>query len=169
MRELVYRKAGNTMPAQAVDTILTTFNGLPDRAGIPQRSTASSVPANAFLAPVDDVLARYAGWSGGHVARWMDDLWVFGGKYEHLRCLQLDVQDELRNLGLEINLGKTKIREGNEAHEPVEAADLERDPPEQNAAASGMPFVAKHGAEDLDRQFDLLTERPELADRTAIR
>lgn len=99
----------------------------------------------------------------------MDDVWVFGGGHEQLRCLQLDIQDELRNLGLEINLGKTTIREGDEARELVESNDLERDPPMQLEAASGMPYVSGHDEADLDRQFELLIERPELADRTAIR
>jgi hypothetical protein len=112
MCELVYQKAGNTRPAQALVAILDTFNSLPDRAGIPQRSTASSILANAFLGPVDDILTKYASSSGAHVARWMDDIWIFGGGHEQLRCLQLDLQDELRNIGLEINLGKTAIREG---------------------------------------------------------
>lgn len=169
LRELVARRAGNTLPANALDTIVSTFNDLPDRSGIPQRSVASSVLANAFLGPVDDLLGRYADLHGAEVARWMDDVWVFGGGHAHLRCLQLDLQDELRNLGLEINLGKTTIREGDEVRELVELNDLERDPPVQHAAASGMPFVSGHDEADLDRQFELLLERPELVDRTAIR
>jgi hypothetical protein len=169
LRELVYRKAGNTLPAKAVDSILETFNALPDRSGIPQRSTASSILANAFLGPVDDILMRYVGSTDSLALRWMDDIWVFGGGHVQLRCLQLDLQDELRNIGLEINLGKTKIREGGEAQALVEDSDLERDPPARNFAASGSPYIAHHGEEDLDRQFELLVERPELADRTAIR
>lgn len=169
LSELVFRKAGSSLPAHALAAMLGTFNSLPDRSGIPQRSVASAVLANAFLGPVDELLARYATSVGGEVLRWMDDVWVFGGGHEQLRCLQLDVQDELRNIGLEINLGKTKIREGDEARDLVESNDLERDPPVQLAAASGMPYVAGHDESDLDRQFDLLVERPELADRTAIR
>lgn len=167
--ELVYRKAGKTRPVEMLESILRAFNDLPDRSGIPQRSTASSILANAFVAPVDDVLGRYASHHGAHVARWMDDIWVFGGSHEHLRRLQLDLQDELRNIGLEINLGKTLIREGDEARETVEDVDLEREPPAQNLAASGSPYEAQRDEDDLDRQFERFLRRPERADRTTIR
>jgi hypothetical protein len=169
LSELVFRKAGNVLPANALHLIISSFNALPDRSGIPQRSVASSVLANAYLGPIDDLLSRYASMTNADVARWMDDVWVFGGDHEQLRCLQLDLQDELRNLGLEINLGKTRIREGDEARSLVEANDLEREPPTRVEAASGMPYVSASQVDDLDRQFELLVERPELADRTAIR
>jgi hypothetical protein len=169
LRELVVRKAGRILPGKALDGMISTFNALPDRSGIPQRSVASSVLANAFLGPVDDLLHRYAALQSAEVIRWMDDVWVFGGGHEQLRCLQMDLQDELRNLGLEINLGKTLIREGHETRELVALNDLERDPPIQLEAASGMPYVSGHNETDLDRQFEILIERPELADRTAIR
>src|SRR5207253_1630296 len=126
--ELIYARTGKTRPAQAVESILTLFNELPDRSGLPQRSTASSLVANAFLGPIDDVLRHYTGAHSAAVLRWMDDIWVFGGGTEYLRRLQLDLQDELRNLGLEINLGKTMIREGDEALAVVAEQDLERNP-----------------------------------------
>jgi hypothetical protein len=167
--EMVYRKMGGGKPSESVEWMLRTFNDLPDRAGIPQRSTASSILANAFLNPVDDILQRYASAVGAAVIRWMDDLWAFGGTHDLLRRLQLDVQDELRNIGLEINLGKTSIAEGDEVAALVGSIDLERDPPVRNVAVSGMPYVPVRDEEDLERQVDLFRSNPEGTDRGVIR
>lgn len=170
LAQRVRELAGANRAADALEEVLGTFNALADRAGIPQRSTASSLLANAYLRPIDDLLTRYASEnSGAHVLRWMDDIWVFGGGHERLRCLQLDLQDELRNIGLEINLGKTGIREGQDADHFVAESDVERDPPTQNEAASGMPFVSSDDEADLDLQFDKFRVRPELTDRTVVR
>lgn len=170
LSQRVRELAGTGLVTDALERVLAAFNNLADRAGIPQRSTASSLLANVYLRPIDDLLERYVSENpGSHAMRWMDDIWVFGGGHERLRCLQLDLQDELRSIGLEINLGKTCIREGAEAEDLVADSDVERDPPTQNTAASGMPFVSSEDGADLDLQFEKFRERPELTDRTVIR
>lgn len=166
---LVKQRAGTSKVVDAIESILDRFNLIANRGGLPQRSLASSFLANAFLSPVDDLLRRYADGHGAAVLRWMDDLWVFGGSVEQLRRLQLDVQDELRSIRLEINLGKTTIREGDDVTRLVADHDLEREPPVHNVAGSGAQYVSHHDPADLDRVFEQFIDRPELADRTTIR
>lgn len=166
---VVEQRAARNAPVEALATILDNFDGLPDRRGLPQRSTASSILANAFLRPLDDVLQRYMSGKDATVLRWMDDLWVFGGSVDDLRCLQLDVQDCLRDIGLEINLGKTLIRDGDEADEVMRDCDLDREPPTMEINGdSGASYLAVHDPDDLLRQLERFIQRPERTDKTTI-
>jgi hypothetical protein len=166
--EMLQQRVGRNLPVQALETILSAYNGLPDRSGIPQRSTASSLLANAYLAPIDDRLHQYCARHGAVALRWMDDLWIFGGGFEALRVLQLHIEEDLRAIGLEMNLGKTAIFEGDEVRDHLDQVDLETAAPTQVAAPSGVHYQPNHSPEDLDRQFERFIERPHRTDKTVI-
>lgn len=166
--EMLHQRVGRNLPVEALDSILTSYNKLPDRSGIPQRSTASSLLANAYLSPIDDLLNRYCTHHGAVALRWMDDIWVFGGGCEALRLLQLRIEEDLRAIGLEMNLGKTAIFEGDEVREYLEQVDLETEAPTQVVAPSGVHYQPNHTPEDLDRQFARFVECPHRTDKTVI-
>jgi hypothetical protein len=84
------------------------------------------VLANFFLAPVDELLSRVQRSPDvGVVARWMDDIVCFG-KDSTLYGLFLDIQQEMRALGLEANFGKSFLVTSAKA---IEAIDLENGTP----------------------------------------
>lgn len=95
--------------------------------GLPQRSAASAVLAHFYLAPLDDVLSGRnrippggaADIPEGRALRWMDDLWLFGRSLSSLREAQLAIQTGMRDLGLEMNVGKTEVLTGDAMVEAV--------------------------------------------------
>jgi hypothetical protein len=153
--------------------MLFAFDKVPERSGLPQRSTGSAVLANMYLKQIDPILLEYASeteWERKgpfarfyetSVARWMDDIWAFGNDEGRLRSFQVDLQQALRGVGLEINLGKTAIYGDDDLwsavnkieHSAVDAA-IESDPID---------------IEPLEQLIDRLLEVPEKADRTSIR
>jgi hypothetical protein len=114
------RTAKSTVKSRLLD-ILTGFDAIPDRSGLPQRSTASAVIANMFLSPLDDVLlhnstpmptlfkskVQYSSF-----ARWMDDIWLFGSDPAKARRAQMELQSAALSLGLHLNAAKTDVLEG---------------------------------------------------------
>lgn len=69
----------------------------------------------------------------------MDDIWVFGHDAGKLRVVQLELQDALRELGLEMNHAKTEVLEGDDVvsevlqvqHSAIEDALLDENPDSQ--------------------------------------
>lgn len=95
---------------------LKGFEAACDRRGIPQRSFASALLANAFLKPLDELLLarsspvlRKRRRSTHSVVRWMDDIWLFGDDEGDLRLAQLELESAMRQLGLNMNTAKTTI------------------------------------------------------------
>jgi len=97
--------------------MLRGWSEIPGRSGLPQRSSASAVLANRYLRPLDDTLeaiSRRAAPSakGATCLRWMDDVWIFGSDRGELRRGQVEIEGVVRDLGLDLGSGKTKVLEG---------------------------------------------------------
>jgi hypothetical protein len=135
--------------------------------GLPQRSAASATLAQFYLRPLDDILGYYARKqkglkaSGSRVLRWMDDIWLFGRPRLDLRDAQVAIQQAMRDIGLEMNIGKTDVLEGDEL---VQAA-LEID---HSAADTGLQAEEPDEA-PLDLIIDRIIEQPETVSATTIR
>jgi hypothetical protein len=137
--------------------------------GLPQRSAASAALAHFYLSPLDDILgSRNTVPPGGRdlipegrALRWMDDVWLFGRTLSSLRESQLAIQAGMRGLGLEMNIGKTRVLSGDAMidavfeieHSAVDSALAEDDPDVQ----------------PLDELIDSILQAPETAERTSIR
>lgn len=167
LADVIADRSGSGMPEERVTDLLQGWARVPMRGGLPQRSLASAILANAYLNPVDDLLAyrgAIPGWASIPVvaaSRWMDDIWLFNKDPGFLRQAQVELQQVLRSLGLNMNLGKTDVLEGKDLEEAVGLIDhsgvdegLNADP------ADSVP---------LDDLIDRLLCRPEHASRTSIR
>jgi hypothetical protein len=156
-------RLGNNAVANRLGGMLTAWDRVADRGGLPQRALPSAVLSNLYLMPLDDVLIQFSDVdeTGPSVVRWVDDIWIFGSDVGALRRAQVQIQHRLASMGLNLNAGKTALLEGDELisaareseHSAVDAA-LGRDPPDD---------------EPLDRLVDRILERPELTARTTIR
>lgn len=164
--------AGKTDIAQRLLSMLEAWSRSPNRTGIPQRSTASSVIANALLAGLDDVLEYYSkpmqiGKSTRRsYARWMDDMWLFGDDASHLRQAQVELQSTLRSKGLHMNSGKTKLLEGPEIAE--HALDVEHSAVDGAFDLDGI-LGTDQGPSRLDELIEKLLAQKEEASRTSIK
>src|SRR5690606_34071740 len=84
MADTIHDRAGGGAPQDRLLDMLHGWDRIPGRGGLPQRSFASAVLANAYLKPVDDLLAHHGAVSGwwamwapsGAACRWMDDVWL---------------------------------------------------------------------------------------------
>lgn len=121
--EMVERRVksrGNQQVVRRLGIYLEGWQRIPRRSGLPQRCQASSVLANMYLSALDDVLGQLAGSqsfmgvSYSRYARWMDDIWVFGGDPAALRRTQLALANAMIDLDLQMNTGKTRLLEGPE-------------------------------------------------------
>jgi hypothetical protein len=136
--------------------------------GLPQRSAASAALAHFYLAPLDDILGSRSTMPPGgaqsipegRALRWMDDIWLFGRTLSALRESQLIVQNGMRSLGLEMNIGKTRVLYGEEMMEA--ALEIEHSAVDE-ALAEDDPDV-----EPLNDLIDRILEAPETAERTSI-
>jgi hypothetical protein len=166
LEEMIFQRAKRNQVSERLVGMLHGWAQVQGRSGIPQRSLGSAVLANMFLRPVDDVLRAYSTRTGRFrttpACRWMDDIWLFARKPERLREAQLRLQDAMRDLGLNMNLAKTDVLEGEELacsidemqHSGVDAA--------LNRAAGKMPS-------ELGELTDRLLRRPERASRPSVR
>jgi hypothetical protein len=151
-----------------LEVILRRWDALPDRSGVMQRFTASSVLATSYLSPVDDVLHRYSAnvgrarsWIPPRAVRWMDDIYLFGTKAGRLRRAQLELQDAMRSIGLNINSSKTDVLEGEDAERDVQQR-------EHSAADSGLASAPPNRV-PIDELIDRLLRHPEKASRTGAK
>lgn len=176
LAEQVARRSGSSRIVERLFDLLDGWSTIPGRSGLPQRSAASALLANVYLSPVDDVLDYYGTlhgsrgplrWRSGRrvpsVSRWMDDIWLFGQDAGVLRKAQVDIQEALRDLGLNINLAKTSVLEG-------EAVDIEAKQVEHSAvdgALATAPEPERFGP--LNELVDRLVSEPERASRTSVR
>lgn len=89
--------------------LLESWNRNQHIRGLPQRSAASAVLANMYLADVDDALEAQAKQVNGAWSRWMDDIYFFGPNEGVLRATQVAVDERLREIGLALNHSKTDV------------------------------------------------------------
>jgi reverse transcriptase-like protein len=168
--EDVERKAGRGEVTARLANMLTNFDGIQGRRGLPQRSKASATLANMYLqridrilrdheeSPFDGTLASF--FQSGGVTRWMDDIWVFGPGRGDLRSVQRDIQRAARDAGLEIHMGKTDVLEGDDL---VDAALSIQHSAVDDALDGDTPDVAP-----LEELIDKIIEDPEQSDRSSI-
>lgn len=156
---------GNAVSERVISYLLS-WGDVPSRGGIPQRCFASSVLAQFFMRPVDNLLALHIGGTAnrsGNTAiaacRWMDDIWVFSKHWSGLRSAQLDLQECLWDLGLSLNAGKTHLYEGDELQRVVKEY-------EHSAADFGLEIGDERPLEEL---IERILDDPENASRTTIR
>ena len=151
--------------------MLLAFDRTPRRPGLPQRSKASAALANMYLKRIDPILREHdkklpqikrirVFLGRGGVARWMDDIWLFGPDDATLRAAQVDIQNVARESSLELNMGKTVLLHGEELMAKVlkiqhSAID--------NALDADSPDYAP-----LEELLDTIIDDPENADRTSI-
>lgn len=165
--ELIITHGGNKPAERLVDMVSSWYKAT--GRGLPQRSAASAALAHLYLAPVDDVVAQYNAIPKGGIdavpegraLRWMDDIWLFGRSALSLREAQIAIQSSLRDLGLEMNVGKTNVWRGSAMRDAV--FELEH-----SAVDSGLN-EDEPDLEPLDELIEAVVARPELADRTTIR
>jgi hypothetical protein len=169
----LYDAAKCNAVTERLSTLLEGWDRISDRGGLPMRANASSILASMYLRPLDDALlhhgrsaaassflGRYR-FSKGTAARWVDDIWLFGHDVEDMRMAQLDAQAVMRSLGLNMNLAKTDVLEGDDMmararqleHSAVDAALLEE--------------IADY--EPLDQLVERIIAKPESANHTSVR
>lgn len=175
--ELVAGAIDDRLPKGAIRSrllsMLEGFNATPTRSGLPQRSLASAVIANMYLAPLDDVLEHHAsdipwllllgrkkGTRRRSWLRWMDDMWLFGDDASLLRRAQLELQNVARSLGMDVNSAKTDLLEGDAVAE--QALLIEH-------SAVDDALNNRQDQEPLELLVDRLLETPEGAGRTSLK
>ena len=157
--------AAKNAPAERLVDLVSCWYETTGR-GLPQRSTASATLAQFYLRPLDDILDHCAGkqkglQNGGRVLRWMDDIWLFGRPRLDLRDAQIVIQQAMRDIGLEMNVGKTEVLEGDDLAEA--AFEIEH-----SAADNGLLAEDPNEA-PLDLIIDKIIEYPETISTTSIR
>lgn len=145
--------------------MLRGWSRVQGRAGIPQRSLASALLANMYLASVDQILDKYSprieGFGFQRCCRWMDDMWIFGHRLGELRRAQLEIQHALRELDLDMNLAKTDVTERDRLDEKIEAF--------QHSAIEGDLRSKPQKPESLDALISRVLDEGEHAARTSVR
>jgi hypothetical protein len=169
--EELERRAGISDATSRLTDMLSAFDRVPGRSGLPQRSKASAALANMYLERLNGAIDDYnlaaappelAALTGGTLAvRWMDDLWAFGYDEALLRSFQIDLQNLARDAGLELNLGKTDVYADEDLWSAV--AKIE------HSAIDAAIDLSPSDLEPLEHLIDQLIDSPEKSDRTSIR
>ena len=168
LSEMLFQLAGTDQTTDRLASMLRSWDKVPGRSGLPQRSAASAVLANMYLSPVDKFVQRSFDLPGeaasGGAVRWMDDIWLFGNDESQLRGIQLDLQITLRTIGLELNAAKTNIFSGQEVRHEAERLDF--------TGLDYMLHLTPLSPESLNEFNGLIEQvvvRPESASRTLIK
>ena len=177
--EMVESRAGSGRVTDRLTDLVRAWGRVAGRSGLAQRSSASAALANLYLTPVDDVLRAHdkrrrnrtsktkskSGFrllgSGPRVARWMDDIWVFGRDPGVLRQVQVELQDSLRSVGLELNHAKTELLEGDDVTREVMHI--------QHSAVDGALIGEEVDTQPLLELVEELLDDPSGADRTSVK
>ena len=167
LTEDLFVRLGRSELSEALVRRLHEWDRAPGRAGLVQRSAASAALAHMFLAPVDRLLARESRINSqlilqvipeGRALRWMDDIWLFGRDPGVLRKTQISLQRTLDDLGLNMNLAKTALLEGDDVRQAVQ--DLE------HSAADAA--LADDDTAPLEELVDRFLLAPETTSRTTV-
>lgn len=159
--------AGGSDVTKRLISFLESWNEIAGRSGIPQRCFASSVLAHFYMRALDDLLDRHAQKVGLgepvkiQPCRWMDDIWVFGDDPLKLRSIQLEIQQRLRDLGLNLNAAKTDVRTGDALVDHV--MELE------HSAVDDALKKPVADTEPLDEMLARIVAAPAHASRTTVR
>lgn len=173
IQEFVQDKCSTSALATRLCQMIEGFGAVPNRSGLPQRSTASAILANMYLSPLDDVLRHHASQlmvmftnkvRHHSFARWMDDMWLFTGDAASARLVQMELQAAAQALGLNLNSAKTDVYEGAEV--AAHALQVEHSAVD-SAIAQGV--VASPDYAPLEELIDRLLEHPEKASRTSLK
>jgi hypothetical protein len=158
---------GGNRPAERLVDMIRAWYRTTGR-GLPQRSAASAAIAHIYLRPLDDVLGRFSAMPSrgavwvpeGRALRWMDDIWVFARRQSPLREAQIALQAAMRDLGLEMNIGKTRVLYGDDMAEAVYAlehsavdAALNEDDPILNRWTTSSAASLPHPRSPSGRRF----------------
>lgn len=164
------RERTDSPAADRIADLIRSWRGQYGHVGLPQRSTASSVLANAYLMSLDEQLARTLGVaprtrvvmsqpSRHKYVRWMDDIWMFDESEELLRRTQVSIQEDLNSKRLSLNSGKTKLLAGEELIAEVRKS--------HNSAAE---FALRNdNTGPLEELIDRLIEDQERADSSSLK
>ena len=159
--EVIRTRSGTNKLTNRLCNFLKNWNRVPDRTGLPQRSLASSILANMYLKPVDDLLESYGISNGSYaVSRWMDDILLFSNAEGILRKAQVDLQQVLHKRGLDMNFAKTKMLDGEKLINHIRRIS-------HSGIERGIQQDPLH-ADPLMDLIDSLLEQPEHANRTSI-
>lgn len=176
VQDAVADRAPKNAVAERLLGFLAGFALVPERSGLPQRSLASAVIANAMLRPLDDVLDNYASDLGGtwhfellgkteptasrrSFARWMDDVWLFVDDPAVARRAQVELQFAAEGLGLHLNSAKTDVLEGDEVAE--QSLEIEH-----SAVDSALKL---DNSEPLEALIEKVLDDPARTSRTTLR
>lgn len=169
LAERVTQYTRHNLPVARMFDMLSAWEKMPGRSGLPQRSHASSLLANVYLSSIDDVLDYYGRLSAIQwplddsepALRWMDDIWLFGNDAGRLRRAQVELSDALVSLGLNLNIGKTRLLEG-------DAVDREAKLIEHSAVDTAL-LNDEPDLGPLEELIDGILLDPSRASRTTIR
>ena len=167
--ELVERATRRSRAQRRLLAYLAQFERVTERSGLPQRSLASSLLANAFLAPLDELLqamsqpvSRRRQPQTYSVVRWMDDIWLFGDDVGALRKSQVEIESVLWELGLAMNSAKTEVLEGDD----LRGRARQREHSGVEAQLSNSAGEELSGLQEL---LDRILSAPEQVGRTTYR
>lgn len=171
VQDTVADRAGSSLVTSRLLHLLDGLDRIPERSGLPQRSLASAVLANAVVEPLDDVLAHHAtplpfeaGKSSSReqmsAARWMDDMWLFTDEVALARRAQAELQAVAHSLGLHLNSAKTEVYEGDQVW--AEAMQIQH-------SAIDQALDRNSDTTPLEELLDRLIQAPEKASRTSIK
>lgn len=136
--QLLENRLGKVAAAHVIMDVVRAHHSLSTRSGLPQRSFASAVLANAILKPIDDTLHVGVQSPGiTSVRRWMDDISA-EGEEGRLYSLLLGLQERARQLGLEINASKTSLSSAFETSTGLRLDDLNQVNLPMKAVAAGI-------------------------------
>lgn len=160
---------GRNRPAERLVDMVLSWCRMTGR-GLPQRSAASASLAHMYLGPLDEIIGQFntipprgaLQIPEGRAARWMDDIWIFGRRASALREAQISIQAGMRELGLEMNFGKTAVLHGDDLDEAIFHL-------EHSAVDAGLADENGPDAGPLGALIDRVLASPESADRTTIR
>ncbi|MGI9093841.1 MAG: RNA-directed DNA polymerase [Mycobacteriales bacterium] len=170
LQEAIQDRCASSAVTKRLCDVVEGFGAVPGRSGLAQRSTASAVLANMYLAPLDDVLLHHATplmvmWRSKvryhSFARWMDDIWLFVDDPAAARRAQMELQAAAQSLGLNLNSAKTDVLEGDDVAE--QAREIE------HSAVDGAIEEAPPDYVPLEELIDRILDNPEKASRTSLK
>ena len=173
MTDKVYESSGSNAPSKIIARILDAHQSLSERSGLPQRSFASAILANAYLAPVDDAISSALAEGKGVTAarRWMDDISIDGTESDLFDLYQV-IQRRLRTLGLEVNTSKSTLGPLSEAAQSLRIEDIKEVDVQIRLISTSMYLDSVEPVADTDTLLEMedqILRHPQAAQRPTIR